>query len=120
MKASLFVLALFVSTSAFAQSYEEIAEYEAGTERSEGVANDRAVRGIVTSLSRQPSLSCSLKTLAGQDGEKVLVGFFSKGGVTKFVVGIQCAGSDEMDSQKYDLVGIAGDGGKLIESLTKK
>jgi hypothetical protein len=111
---------LLFSMNGFAKDYESIADFEAGTKRSEVVASNSAVKAMTKALSKQPSIECHLETLPSNvSGPKVLVGFFTEEGVGKFVVGINCVGSEEMGDERYDLVGILGDGGILIESLER-
>jgi hypothetical protein len=94
-------------------------EYEAGTNRARAIAKNGAVKTVVSALSQQPSLECFMETLGHPpvSALQVLVGFYVENSVSKFVVGVNCIGSEEMGDQRYEINGIRGDGGILIESV---
>ncbi len=112
----LIFLATFITLSA-SMSFAEDPAYEAGSDRSEKVALDKANVSLIEALSKQPNLNCRMEKL--EENGKTLVGFFSEGRVSKFIVHIDCKGSEQMKDQVYSLIGTLDKSAILIDSLER-
>ncbi|NJL23785.1 MAG: hypothetical protein HC902_00450 [Calothrix sp. SM1_5_4] len=107
---------LLSSLNAFAIETED----EAGTPRAKRVANDKSVVGLIAALSKQPDMICSPDTLGNAPISQVhtLVSFYLENGISKFLVGVKCTGNEQTGDLRYEIKGILGDGGNIIESVS--